>query len=100
MVIKRLVYLVFWMQLSGESKEKKNQVRLNTKQNFKKFQILSFQDGVQCTEVKFFLMAKFEDVWNLTLLCRLFYFSSFGASFPVSTKEFWWDLSFNAKLRF
>ena len=88
------------MQLSGESKEKRNQVRLNTKQNFKKFQILSFQDGVQFTEVKFFLMAKFEDVWNLTLLCRLFYFSSFGASFPVSTKEFLWDLSFNAKLRF
>ena len=37
MVIKRLVYLVFWMQLSGESKEKKNQVRLNIKQNCKKF---------------------------------------------------------------
>ena len=36
MVIKRLVYLVFLMQLSGESKEKKNQVRFNTQQNSKK----------------------------------------------------------------
>ena len=35
LVIKRLVYLVFWMLLSGESKEKKNQVRFNTKQNCK-----------------------------------------------------------------
>ena len=33
-------------------------------------------------------------------LCRLFHSSSFGASIPVSIKEFLWDLSFHAKLYF
>ena len=55
---------VFCILLSGEIKEKKKQVRFNIKQNCKKinwwvqkqFQILSFQDGVKCTEVNFFLM--------------------------------------------
>ena len=39
-------------------------------------------------------MTKFQDVWKLTALCRLFHSSSFGASFLVSTKEFLWDISF------
>ena len=66
----------------------------------KQFQILSFQDGVKCTEVNFFMMTKFEDVWKFIFLCRLFYSSSFGASFPVSTKEFLWDFYFNMNLIF
>ena len=45
-------------------------------------------------------MTKFQDVWKLTALCRLFDASSFGASFPVSTKEFLWDLSLNVNLFF
>ena len=102
---KRFVYLVFCILLSGEIKEKKKQVRFNIKQNCKKnnwwmqkqFQILSFQDGVKCTEVNFFMMT-IKDVWKFIFLYRLFYSSSFGASFPVSTKEFLWDLPFNAKL--
>ena len=101
-VIKRLVYLVFWMLLSGESKEKKKQVRFDTKQNCKKykwwvhnnfrFSHFRMESSVHWSEVLF------EGVWKLTFPCRLFYSSSFEASFPVSTKEFLWDFSFNAKL--
>ena len=90
----------------GRSRRRRNRSGLISNKTAKKnnwwmqkqFQILSFQDGVKCTEVNFFLMTKFEDVWKFIFLCRLFYSSSFGASFPVSTKEFLWDLSFNAKL--
>merc|ERR1712179_166915 len=67
-VMKKLVNMVFWMLRGGAR-----------------------SDGVKCTEVKFFevklsfLMTKFQDVWKLTALCRLFHSSSFGASIP----EFW-----------
>ena len=43
---------------------------------------------------------KFQGVWKLTDLFRLFHSSSFRASFPVSTKEFLWDLSLNVNLFF
>ena len=103
---KRFVYLVFCILLSGEIKEKKKQFRFNIKKNSKKiigecrndFRFFHFRMESSVLKWISFWWLKFEDVWKLIFLCRLFYSSSFGASFPVSTKEFLWDLSFNAKL--
>ena len=67
--------------------------------NFRLFAV-HFKMESSVVKWSFFLMTKIQDVWKLTALCRLFHSSSFRASFPVSTKEFLWDLSFNVNLFF
>ena len=104
LVTKSLVYMVFWI-LRGECREKKKQVRLNTKQSCKNnsecidnFRHIPFHFRVEFSLLKWsdFLYRNFK----MFGLCRLFHSSSFGASIPVSIKEFLWDLSFHAKLYF
>ena len=102
LVVERLVYMVIWIH-RGRSREMKLQVRLNSKEScFNNFIIIPFQFRIESILLQWssFLMMKFHDVWKLTTLCGLFHSSSFGASFPVNTKEFLWDLSFNVNLFF